>query len=97
MFEELNTVDKIGRYYFCGISLLLLAIAASSITANIWFRIFSFVISLVHILAGMGLLHRKKWGLRIARFLVCMDPLNRNIFSEWLANLKDKRLDQFFS
>lgn len=97
MFEELMTVDKIGRYYFCGLSLFLLFVAVSSITANTWFGVFFFVFSLVHFLAGIGLLNRKKWGLKIARILAGMDPFNRNPLSEWLANLKDNRLDQFFS
>jgi hypothetical protein len=44
----------------------------------------------------MGLLQRKKWGLGIARWLVGIDVFKRNPFSEWLANLKNNQLDQFF-
>jgi hypothetical protein len=97
MFDELNKVDNIARYYFLGTSSFALFVAASTLAADIiWFSVVCFVISCVHFFAGMGLLHRKKWGLGIARWLVGIDVFKRNPFSEWLANLKDYRLDQYF-
>jgi hypothetical protein len=97
MLEELNRIDNIARYYFLGISLLTLLIAGSSLTANVtWFSVVCFSTSFIHFFAGMGLLQRKKWGLRIARWLVGVDVFNRSPFSEWLAHLKDHQLDQFF-
>jgi hypothetical protein len=102
MYEELNRVDNIAKYYFLGTSLFFLFIAGSCLTSNItwfnviWFSVVGFVISFIHFLVGMGLIQRKKWGLRIARWLVGIDVFNSNPFSEWLTNLKDNRLDQFF-
>lgn len=97
MIDELNRVDNIARYYFLGTSLFALLVAGSSFAANVkWFSVVCCVLSCVHFCTGMGLLQRKKWGLGIARWLVGIDVLKRNPFSEWLANLKDDRLDQFF-
>lgn len=97
MVDELNTVDKIARFYFLGTSLFALLVAGSCLNAGItWFSMVCFAVSCIHFFAGVGLLQRKKWGLSIARFLVGIDVFNRNFFSEWLANLKDNRLDQYF-
>lgn len=102
MIEELNRVDNIARYYFLVISLLTLLIAVSSLTADVtwfnvtWFSVVCFALSFIHFFAAMGLFQRKKWGLRIARWLVGIDVFKRNPFSEWLTYLKDHQLDQFF-
>ena len=97
MIDELNRVDNIARYYFLVIFLLALLIAGSSFTANVkWFSVVCFALSCIHFLTGIGLLRRKKWGLSIARWYVGIDVFKRNPLSEWLANLNDNQLDQFF-
>jgi len=97
MIEELNRVDNIGRYYFLGTSLFALLVASSCLAADITgISIVFFAVSGIHFIAGVGLLQRKKWGLSIARCLLGIDVFNRNPISEWLANLKDHQLDQFF-
>jgi hypothetical protein len=95
MIDDLNRVDNIARYYFLGIFLLVLLIAWSSLAVK-WFSVTCFALSCIHLLTGIGLLRRKKWGLRIARWYVGIDVFKRNPLSEWLANLNDNQLDQFF-
>lgn len=98
MIDELNRVDNIARYYFLGFFLLTLLIAGSSLAANFkWFSVVCFVLSCIHLLTGIGLLRRKKWGLIIARWYVGIDVFKQNPLSEWLANLNNNQLDQFFS
>lgn len=97
MIDELNRVDNIARYYFLGISLLAIFVAGPSFAANFkWFSVICLALSCFPFIAGMGLLQRKKWGLGIARWLMGIDVFKRNPFSEWLENLKDNQLDQFF-
>lgn len=103
MIDELNRVDNIARYYFLGNFLVALLVAVSSLTTRVSLtasiKLFSFIcfaLSCIHFLIGIGLLRRKKWGLNIARWYVGIDVFKRNPLSEWLANLNDNQLDQFF-
>jgi hypothetical protein len=103
MFVELKGIDNIAKFYFRIVSVFSLSIAVSALAKEWSFRfgLFCLGLSFLQFFIAYGLLQRKKWGLKLARGYVTIlhpkgFPCRTTPFAEWLADVKDPRLDQYF-